>query len=477
MDVPADPPLSAQDPAGAKPGPASGAGEALSSTPPGYGEILRFALPLALGMMTSAVNTLVDAMFIGRLGTAQLAAVPLAGFIYLVGWVLLVGVMRNSIAFTARAQGAGKPREIGPILAQYQLLAMAGLPLMLLYVQAWPAFAALGGLSGRVDAFAWDYLSIRAWDIPFSMLVWLYAAFYQGIGNSRFPMLVNTGVVGLNITLDYGLIFGHWGLPTLGVEGSALATVIAQAAGAGAILAAPHLGSLRARYGLRLWERPRPALLRDILRIGIPQGLGDCAELATWSGFMLIVGRLGEISLAASNIGVQVTHLLFLPGFAFGIAASSYMGRYLGAGHPQAARGTALRILRMGVVYMGLAGIPLWFFGESIARAFTGDPEVVRLAGLMFKVMALYQVFDGLGLITRTALGGAGDTKAPMLALVACSLVVMFPAAWGLSRLVDPPLLGAWLGAFAYMLAYAAAMLWRFRGGHWMNIRIGAGLE
>lgn len=458
-------------------GEAPGTENALSSTPPGYGEILRFALPLALGMMTSAVNTLVDAMFIGRLGTAQLAAVPLAGFIYLVGWVLLVGVMRNSIAFTARAHGAGKSREIGPILTQYHLLALAGLPLMLLYIQAWPAFAAMGGLSVRVDAFAWDYLSIRAWDIPFSMGVWLYAAFYQGIGNSRFPMLVNAGVVGLNIALDYGLIFGHWGLPAMGVQGSALATVIAQAVGAVAIFCVAHLGVSRARYGLRLWERPRASTLWDILRIGIPQGVGDCVELATWSGFMLIVGRMGEVSLAASNIGIQMTHLLFLPGFALGIAASSYMGRFLGAGHPLAARRTALRILRVGVVYMGLAGIPLWFFGESIARGFTSDPEVVRLAGLMFKVMAVYQVFDALGLITRTALGGAGDTKAPTLALIACSLLVMFPAAWGLSRLVTPPMLGAWLGAFAYMLVYAAAMQWRFHGGRWMTIRIGAGLE
>ena len=87
----------------------------------------------------------------------------------------------------------------------------------------------------------------------------------------------------------------------------------------------------------------------------------------------------------------------------------------------------------------------------------------------------LWQGRGGLGFITRTALGGAGDTILPTLALLACALGVMFPGAWWLSTLVDPPLVGAWLGAFAYMAAYAALMQWRFHGGRWLTIRLALG--
>ena len=439
---------------------------------PGLWEILRFTLPLTLSMLTTAINTTVDMVFIGALGTAPLAAVPLAAFVYMIVWVLLTGVMRNALAFTARAHGAGRPKAIGPILAHYHLLVLAGLPLMLLYVQAWPLVARLEILSPQVLGLAQVYLETRAWDISFSMLLMLYTAFYQSIGNSRFPMLVNLAVVAVNIVLDYGLIFGHWGLPALEVRGSALATVIAQGMGAACILGVTYLGPARRLYDLRLTMRLKARQMREILRVGIPQGLGDCVELTTWTVFMLIVGRLGETTLAAGNIGIQVTHLIFLPGFAFGLAASSYIGRFLGAGRPGAAKTTAGRIVAMGVGYMGLMGIPLWFFGETLAGAFTTDGEVIRLAGMMFKVMACYQVIDGLGFITRTALGGAGDTVLPTLALAACALGVMFPGAWWLSTLIDPPLVGAWLGAFVYMAAYAALMQWRFRGGRWLTIRL-----
>ena len=442
------------------------------SAVPRIGEVLRFSLPLMLGLMTTALNTFVDTLFIGQLGISPLAAVPLAGMIYLVGWVLVLGVMRNAIAFCARAHGAGRHREIGRILAHYHWIALAGLPLLWIYVQGWPIFTRLGNLSPEVAAIGGAYLNIRVWDVLFAQLVALYSAFYQSTGNSRFPMLVNVGVVVSNIVLDYLLIFGHFGFPALGVEGSALATVLAQAMGAALILATSFLGPMRRRYALRpiLW--PERGLTRDILRVGIPQGLGDLVELAAWGGFMLIVGWLGEKALAASNIGVQVTSLLYMPGFAFGMAAASYTGRLLGAERPDVARITARRIVRLGVGYMALMGLPLWFFGETLASLFTTDTEVIHLAGLMFKIMAAYQAFDGLGFITRTALTGAGDTLIPTLALAACAVGVLYPAAWGLTHLVEPPMVGAWLGAFLYMLVYAFVMHLRFRSGAWLAIRL-----
>ncbi len=184
------------------------------------------------------------------------------------------------------------------------------------------------------------------------------------------------------------------------------------------------------------------------------------------------MGRLGQVSLAASNIGVQVTHLLFLPGYAVGIAAASYMGRFLGAGRADLAGRTTVRTLAVGVGYMGLLGVPLWFFGAEIARLFTADAAVIREAALMFKVMALYQVFDGLGFITRTALSGAGDTRLPTVVLAALAVLVLFPATVLLAGLVRPSILGAWLGASLYIVALAAAMLLRLRGGRWARIRL-----
>lgn len=444
----------------------------LSAQAPSTGQILAFALPLMLGLMTTAVNSLVDAVFMGRLGTAALAAVPLASWAYLVGWLLVVGTVRNAMAFCAQAHGAGRPHEIGTVLAHYHLLALAGLPLLVVYIQVWPLLSAFAHLSPQVDGLARTYLHIRVADIAFSLLLALYSAFFQAIGNSVLPMAVNISVVALNIALDYGLVFGHFGLPALGVAGSALATVLAQAAGAVAIMAISFGGRSRRRFALRLFVRPRWALLVEILRVGVPSGLGDCVDVSAWALFQLFVGRLGEVALAASNIGMQITQLLFLPGFAFGLAGASYIGRFLGARRPRLARRAARHVLALGVGYMGLLGLPLWFFGGFLARLFTDDPAVVQQATLLFKLMALYQVFDGMGFITRAELSGAGDTRVPTLLLIACVAGVMVPVAPLLAGLVTPPLIGAWLGASVFMVVYAGAMQWRLHRGAWTHIRL-----
>lgn len=463
-------------PSGGGPGLAQADGAPLAApmpaAPPRAGEILHFAIPLMLSLMTTAINAVVDTLFIGHLGTAPLAAVPLAAGAYMVGWLFAVGLMRNAIAFCGRLYGAGRPQGIGAVLVHYHLLVVVAVPLLAGYVLLWPLVTARFGLDAEVARLSRTYLFIRVGDVVFSLLVALYSAFYQATGNSRLPMAVNVGIVAANIALDYALIFGHWGLPALGVAGSALATVLAQACGAVLILAIAYGSADRRRYGLRVVAPLERPLLREILRVGVPAGLGDGLEVAIWIGFMLLVGRLGQVSLAASNIGMQVTALLFLPGFAFGIAGASYIGRFLGAGQPDVARRTALRVLLMAVGYMGLLGVPLWFLGEPLARLFTTEPLVVHHTALVLKVMAVYQVFDAMGFVVRTALGGAGDTRVPLLAMVAAGVLVLYPATLLLAAAVEPPVMGAWLGAFAYLVVYALAMQWRFHRGAWMRIRL-----
>ncbi len=305
-----------------------------------------------------------------------------------------------------------------------------------------------------MDSHAWVYLKIRVWDAAFSLLLVLYSTFYQALGNSRFPMLVAVGILLLNVVLDYGLIFGNLGMPALGVAGSAYATVAAMALGALFIATTSFFGPISAQYGLRIFTRPDFNLFKNILRIGLPKGIGDCIDVLAWIGFMLIVGQLGTVPLAANNIGIQVTEFLFLPNYAIGIAAASYMGRFLGANHSDIARAITYRILLLGITYMGVLGIPLWFFGESIARWFSADNAVVYQAGLMFKVIALFQIFNGINIILRSALSGAGDTLIPTLFLIACAAGIMFPAAILLSQLIEPGLVGAWIGAFIYLVAF-----------------------
>jgi MATE family multidrug resistance protein len=440
---------------------------------PRMAEILRFTGPLVLGLLTYALHSVIDTLFVGRLGTAEVAAVGMGSTFYFAGLVLFLGLMRNSVAFTARAYGARRWDEIGPIAAQYQWLALLAAPLLWLLVLAYPWIAALGQFTPEVEVLGRDYLCIRLLSVPLVLTIVLYGALYQATGRAIVPMAVAWSELALKTVLNELLIFGHGGFPALGVSGAAWATVLGELVSVTVIAGLVHLGPLRAQFRLRILGAPRLALLWPILAVGIPQGLGDAIEVATYLCFFAILGRLGEATLAANNIAIVTTQVLFIPAFALGIAAASYMGRFLGAGHPEIAVRTTWRVLALGVVYMGVLGVPLWSFGADIAGLYSQDAEVVRLAALAFKVMAVYQVCDGAGIILRLTLGGAGDTRVPTLIMAASSGLIMLPGGWWLSQAIQPGIVGGWVAAFIHMTVLAALLWWRFQRGAWRALHLG----
>jgi len=438
--------------------------------PPSYAEILRFAIPLILGLLTSAFHTLIDTFFISQLGSAQLAAIPLAAVAYFTGLALFAGILHNSIAFFGRAYGAHQDYSIGTILGNYQLIALFALPLLGLFIQIWPLYSAIANLNPTVDNYAWTYLQIRVWEVPFCTLLILYSSFYEAFGNSRFPMLIAISTLLLNIVLDYGLIFGNLGMPALGVAGSAYATVLSQIFGALIIVISTFASNMRSQFHLQIFTWPHFELLKQILCIGLPQGLGNMIETLTWLGLFLIIGRLGETALAANNIGIQVVHLFLLPSIALGIASASYTSRFLGSEQPELVKIATYRTLTLGIIGMSLSGISLWFFGQSIASWFTTDETIIYQAGLMFKMMALYQILDGINTILRSALNGAGDTLVPTLFLIICAIFIMFPMAILLSQWLEFGLIGAWLGVFAYLFILTLLIIYRYHSGKWQTI-------
>jgi MATE family multidrug resistance protein len=440
---------------------------------PGAGDILRFTVPLMMGLFTYGLHAVVDAMFVGRLGTPQLAGLGFAGSFYVTIMVLFFGIMRNSVAFASRAFGAGKHSELGVVVANYQWLALAATPVIYAMSLAFPWFVAWGELNPEVARHASVYVAIRVWEAPFILLIFLDAAYHQSKVNARLPMLVHWGVLLVNIVLDYGLIYGRLGLPALGVAGSALATVLAHVAGAVFIIAYSHRAASGRADRLHFLGWPRWRLQWEIIRVSVPLGVGDFIEAGGFMVFFLVVGRLGETALAANNIGVQIIHLLALPGFAAGIAASTYMGRYLGAQAPDLARTAVLRTLALGAAYMGGSGLLLVLFGRQIASLFSTDPVVIGLAMQVFIVMAAFEALDAVGIILRSALAGAGDTRLPTAMLCGSIVLVLLPSAWWFSTLLRPPLIGVWLGAFCHITLIAAMMTWRFRVGAWRRITLG----
>ncbi len=459
-------------------GGALGAWRRLWDGPGGVGEVLTIAYPLVLGQMSLTVQVFVDRLFLTWYSTEAVAA-AVTGL--LVTWSV-VGLFVNTgeyvTTFIAQYYGAGRTDRIGAALWQ-------GIYFSLL---AGIVVAALSPLAGPLFALAGHAPSLQAYETAYSRILLLGAApivlmatlssFYAGRGRTLPILIVQLLATALNALLCYLWIFGRGGFPRGGVTGAALATVVSQTAGA-----AVYLGLILRRENRRAFAtltgwRLEPALFARLLRYGLPAGLQFSIEIMAFAVFMVIIGRLGTPPLAATGIAFNLNMIVFMPFLAMGIAVSSLVGRYLGAGQPDRAERSAWSAFRVGLVYLGLGSLlyvlaPRLLLAPYAAGA---DPaafaEVGRYSVVLLRFVAVYSLFDMMSVIFAAALKGAGDTTYPLLVTLALSGGVMVVPTYVLCTRLGGGVYAAWTTASAYIFFVGLLMLRRFRGGGWKSLRV-----
>ena len=368
----------------------------------------------------------------------------LAGVIYFAAMMLFRSVANSAVVFVGRAYGERAYAKIGDDV--WRCLNMIGW--LSLSVVLLPGFFGwLMGYAAPADAqqvriLGTAYLQIRALEIPlimFSAVVW---GFLVGRGDSRTPMLLAWITVLLNILLDWMLVLGNLGAPALGVAGAAYATVMANSVNAvlsGYILwrkqSRTAFGTGRAR--LASWTE-----LRGVLRIGLPMGIGDFLEIASFSAFFALIARLGTDVLAANQVALQYMSISFTLGVGINMATASLVAQYLGAKQPDEAEKVGYRACLLAMVCMGLIGLTYLIAPEALMGIFSDEPTVIDAGVTILTLMAFYQIFDAMGIVLAGALNGAGDTTFTMLVRSVLAWGMFIPLVWVLILLCGRH--GAW---------------------------------
>ena len=303
----------------------------------------------------------------------------------------------------------------------------------------------------------------------FSAVVW---GFLVGRGNSRTPMILAWVTVISNIFLDWVLVLGNLGAPALGVAGAAYATLIAN--GINAILSAWILwsGSSRREFNTGQARWASWAELKGVLQVGLPMGVGDFIEIASFSVFFALLARLGTDILAANQIALQFLSISFTFGIAVSMATSSLVSQNLGARKPEIAEKVTYRALGLAVAGMGLIGLSYLIAPAQLMRIFSQEQSVIDAGVFVMRLIAFYQVFDALGIVMAGALNGAGDTTFTMAARSIMAWGMFIPLVWLLIYRFEAGLAGAWAGALIYLGGLAFVYLIRFRSGRWKTIEL-----
>lgn len=422
--------------------------------------IVGLALPIVMGLAASTLIGVTDSVMLAPLGPVPLAAVGLTGAVAVLFYAAIYGLLSALSVRIGAAWGAGEGRRISTILRSGLALGLVvGTGAALAMGAMWPLLPLLGQPDEVIAAMPAYWSCICAFMVPFSVLTAFKSAFeavdrpWLGTG---FAFLA----VGINVPLNYALIWGIGPFPALGLTGAGLASLLAEALALVAAFLwwrfAPSMRRLRLR---RVVERRE---MGATLREGAPLGVMYVIETASVSVATLMIGAFGTVALAGNQVAQAVGGLLYMLPLGVAGAVAIRVAQERGAGNADALRPIALAAVGVAMVWLAGAAVMLALRGEWIARLVTDDPEVVAVAAAIFLVFAPMQISDAVQSSMLGALRGLSDTAWPAAVSAVAYWPVALPLGWMLAHWGGMGPSGIWAGFILALAGAGAALSVRF---------------
>ena len=420
------------------------------------------AWPLVLGQLAAMFMGVVDSILAGHHGLDTLAAVTVGSSVWNVALFACVGLMMAIPPSVSQLVGAGRRGEVAALWHQALWIAL-GLG-ALLAVATWysPHLLDAIGIVPEIRPLAAGFLRAIAWGAPALSLFFCLRYLAEGLAHTTPGMFTGFGGLLALIPLGYALMFGVGPVPELGATGLGIATAIilwGQALGLGLyLLRSPAYADLGlfARF-----ERPHWPTIRGLLALGLPMGVSIFMEGGLFVATALLIGRLGAVDVAAHQIAINVASVCFMLPLGIAMATTVRVGHAAGAGDHAGVRRAAWSGYGLGAFTQALAAAVLLLGGPLIAGLYTDQPAVAALGVLLMRYAAVFQLPDGIQVLSNGVLRGLKDTRVPMLVTVLAYWGVGMPlGAWfGLHLGGRAP--GLWIGLILGLAVAAAGLGWR----------------
>ena len=427
--------------------------------------LLPIAAPLAAANLSNMAMGLTNAVMVGYLGGAALSAAGLGGGLYFTIGITCQSILAAVAPLAARAIGARRHRIAGEIAATGLVLAIvAAVPVIALLSVLQRLLAAIGyepGLAAEIGR----YLDAIRWGVPGFLAFGVVRGLLAASARARVVMVVLLAAVPANAALNWVLIFGHLGLPPLGIAGSGWSTATIQSlmslALTAVLLLAPRQTPMR--LGRGLWRQ-----VRDILGLGLPIGGIIALETGVFITTGILMGLLGTAALGAHQLVINFASLCFMVPLGIGQAATVRVAFELGAERPALASRAAYVALALGAALMGVAALAIWIVPLAICRLYVDvdDPanrDLVAIALPLLLIAGLFQIADGVQTIAAGVLRGYRDTAVPMVLAAVGYWGIGFAGGWALAFPLGHGPVGLWWGLAIGLLAVATLLTLRVR--------------
>ena len=441
--------------------------------------ILKTAGPVLVEVFLGTLFGMVDMMMLGRIvdpgeAAASIAAIGVTNQIVFIGLSLVQSLNVGATAMVARYIGAKKEDRIENVVRHVILLTqiLLVLPIFILGLIYTDEIMKFLGAHQDTLMFGRNYFKVIIIGFIFQAFNFSIYAVLRGSGDTKTPMNINLKVNFLNVIGNAVLIYGLFGFPKLGVTGAGISTSLSQMVATLMLLRYIFKGHTIIKINLKNRFKFNKDIMYNLIKIGVPASLEQIAFRIGILIFVRLVSSLGTVAFATHQICLNILSLSFTPGQAFGIAASSLTGRSLGAGKPDKAEEYIKTSGRIGAIIATAIGIVFFFFGSFIASLYTKNPEVIKEASKILKVMAFVQPFQSTQLITAGGLRGAGDTIWTLVAIFFSVLIVRLALAHLFVSVLGLGLIGAWYSMFCDQIVRWALIKIRFKTDKWKYINI-----
>lgn len=432
-------------------------------------DILRMALPISLAILVPQINFITNNIFLGHLDKAgnALSAAGITGVYYLLFAVIGQGLNNGLQSLISRRAGEGRIEEIGKLFSQSLIitLALSAAGILLTWFLA-PFILSVSLHSSALQQQAIGFLRIRIWGLPFLYIYQMRNALLVGTNQSKFLVYGTLAETMVNIVLDYGLIFGHFGLPEMGFNGAAISSIFAEAAGMGVVFFVIHAKGIGRELQLYKHWKFDPVNIRLILVQSSPLVFQYTISITSWVFFYILVEHHGRQALAISNTMRNIFGLFGVFTWAFASTTNAMVSNIIGQGLENRVLVLIRKIIRLSMSFSIIVAVLLNIFPELFLSVYGQDPAFNAAAIPVIRIVSSALVLMSFSTIWLNAVTGTGNTRVNLFIefitiIFYCCYVYLVLERWNLSLVVG------WMSEWVYWLSLFIQSYFYIRSGWW----------
>ena len=433
----------------------------------GYRQILKMALPISLAMLVPQINFITNNIFLGGLGERELASAGITGVFYLIFAVIGNGLNNGLQSLIARRAGQNLPKEIGRLFYNgvWVALGIAAFGIIVTYLFAPMVLRATIHDTQTADQVI-NFLLIRIWGLPFLYLYVMRNALLVGTNQTKFLVWGTLSEAVVNIVLDYGLIYGHFGLPQIGFNGAAYASIIAEATGLMVIYVVIHFKGIHKNFSFFEQTKIDLTVTKLILIQSAPLIVQYGISIMSWEYFYILVEHHGARALAISNTMRNIFGLFGIFCWAFASTTNTMVSNIIGQGRTEEVMPLIGRIVKLSLSISAVTFVVLNVVPEIFLSFYGQGDDFINEAIPVVRIVSLALLMMSIGTIWLNAVTGTGNSQVNLL-IEFITIVIYSVYVYVVLEYWNLPITWGWGSEWVYWISMFSMAFVYMKSGRW----------